>query len=414
MRLLLLFAILVFSASIGGAFFVLDWNGIKEPDELSAPQPEVVIRPRQKTATTTEIGYPIIEFATPTAAIVPPPSAQALIEQAESLIAETQEFIDKEKEKELQIREALARSSVARGIYAGTAYNRSYFKNLLDETSLDSIVIDVKEHYGTNLPVSLKSFIGELRQKDVWTIARVVVFRDSSLIEEKPEWYLTATSSPWRDAAGQNWLNPQNIEVQDYIIEFSKKVIDFGFDELQFDYIRYPDEYATSTDRQKVIGDFFAKASEQLKAYKPTIILSADLFGYVATQFNSYGTGQRLIDAGKHFDYLSFMLYPSHFYGGFSAKGVSYTYPEVVEHPYDVVHYSIISAQEYLSIFGLEARIRPWLQDFDLAIDSARGVFYDAEKVKAQIEATQNASSTTWLLWNPSYIYTKDALDVNQ
>lgn len=403
MRLLILFVILVFSASIGGAFFVLEWGGIKQAKEQPEPQPEVIIRPKQKpavTATTTE----------PAAAVVPP-AAEAIIKQAEDLIAQTQEFIDKEKEKELQIQKVLARSAVAKGIYAGAAYNKSYFKNLLDETSLDSIVIDVKEYYGTNLPVSLKNFIGELKQKDIWTIARIVVFRDSSLLEKKPEWYLMATSSPWRDAAGQNWLNPQSIEVQDHIIEFSKKVIDFGFDELQFDYIRYPDDYATSTDKQKVIGAFFAKASEQLKAYKPTIILSADLFGYIATQFNSTGTGQRLIDAGKYFDYLSFMLYPSHFYGGFSAQAVSHTYPEVVEYPYDVVYYSIISAREYLSLFDLGARIRPWLQDFDLAIDSARGVFYDAEKVKAQIDATQNASSTTWLLWNSSYIYTTAAIE---
>ena len=412
MRLFVLFITLIFSASIGAVFFVLEWDEIKITKKPESQAVEPIIRPMSDAIIT-----PVM--ATTTAA-AEPQDVEAIIEQAENLIVETQEFIRKEKEIKMKIEQAKEKSARVRGIYAGAAYNRAYFKDLLEETILDSIVIDVKEaSYGVNLPPSLKGFIEELRQEDIWTIARVVVFRDNTLLEEKPGWYLMATrsdsgqatSSPWRDGAKAYWLDPQNQEVHDYIIEFSKKVIDLGFDELQFDYIRYPDDYyATSTDKQKIIGNFFSKISESLKSYKPDIILSVDLFGYVATQFNSYGTGQRLIDAGKYFDYLSFMLYPSHFYGGFNAEGIYYTYPEVVEHPYDVVHYSIISAKEYLSLFGLETKIRPWLQDFDLAVDSGRGVFYDADKILAQINAAESASSATWLLWNPSYIYTLDAL----
>ncbi len=345
-------------------------------------------------------------------------NAETLIKEAEELISKAKEFIEKEKEKKAEIEVAFERASRVKGIYAGAGYNQAYFKNLLGETELNGIVIDVKESYGINLPYSLKNFIQELHQKDVWAIARIVVFRDSSLAEEKPEWYLgiststqaTSSDSLWRDNARQYWLDPQNEEVQDYIIEFSKKVIDFGFDELQFDYIRYPDDYSSPVEKCKVIGGFFSKISESLKNYQPTIILSVDLFGYVATQFNSDLIGQRLIDAGKHFDYLSFMLYPSHFYGGFWTKEVQYSYPEAVEHPYDVVYYSVLTAQNYLSYFDNKAEIRPWLQDFNLGVDSARGVVYDAEKIRAQIDAAENATSSGWLLWNSSNIYTEEAL----
>lgn len=406
MRSFTVLIIFVLFASIAGGFFVLK------------QEKEIII----ENVPTAGALTPGADGETPAVEPIP----EELISKAQSLVSEAQKFIEEEQAKLALVVQVKEKSTNIKGIYTGAVRNFESFKALLGETKLNALVIDIKEGYGTNLSPSLKNSILDLHQKDVWAIARIVLFRDSSLMEEKPEWYLasttdatstssgqaTSTVSLWQDKAGQYWLDPQNPEVQDYIINFSKKAIDFGFDELQFDYIRYPDDYEfiSGEEKIKVIGDLFSKLSDSLRAYKPSIILSVDLFGYVATQFNSYGTGQRLFDAGKYFDYLSFMLYPSHFYGGFSAKGVIYSYPEVVGHPYEVVYYSVASARDYLSLFGLETRIRPWLQDFDLKIDKDREVFYDAEKVKLQIEAAQNATSSGWLLWNPSYIYTRDAL----
>ncbi|MBI2626031.1 MAG: hypothetical protein HYW69_00350 [Candidatus Nealsonbacteria bacterium] len=352
--------------------------------------------------------------------------SEETILQAQALIMETEKFLEEEKAKAAAIIQIKERSDKIKGIYVGGARNFSSFYNLLDETELNALVIDIKESYGANLSSSLKGSIAKLHEKDVWAIARIVVFRDSSLIEEKPDWYLTfastteatatadatTTNSLWQDNAKQYWLNPENEEVVNYIIDFSKKAIDYGFDELQFDYIRYPDDYnyISGEEKIKAIGDFFSKISDSLRNYKPTVMLSADLFGYVATQFNSYGTGQRLSDAGKYFDYLSFMLYPSHFYGGFAAKGIRYFYPEVVENPYDVIYYSVASARDYLALFGFETKIRPWLQDFNLAVDLNRGIVYDSEKIRFQIDGAENATSSGWLLWNPSNLYTRDAL----
>lgn len=406
MRRLVILIVSVFIASAMGGFFVLKQE--KEIVIENAP-------PASEVNETLPVPGDSINQEAELQNI--PTSTEDVIKQAQAVILETQKFIEQEQAKLALITQARLKSSDVKGVYTGSARNFGSFKTLLDETELDALVIDVKEVYGVNLSPSLKNSILSLHQKDIWAIARIVLFRDSSLVGEKPEWYLasttdaTSTVSLWKDKSGQHWLDPNNSEVQDYIIEFSKKAIDYGFDELQFDYIRYPDDYGyiAGGEKIKVIGDFFSKLSDSLRAYKPSIILSVDLFGYVATQFNSYGTGQRLFDAGKYFDYLSFMLYPSHFYGGFNAKGIYYTYPEAVEHPYDIVYYSIVSARDYLSLFGIETKFRPWLQDFDLKADRDREVFYDAEKVRLQIEAAQNATSSGWLLWNPSYIYTRDA-----
>ena len=326
----------------------------------------------------------------------------------------------------------ILKSSQIKGIYVGSASKPDYFKKLLEETELNGVVIDVKEATGP-IPYNrlyLKELIEELHRKNIWVIARICVFRDSSLTQKRPDWYLSldpASSDEagprerllWQDERGQYWLDPGNEEVHDYIIDFSKTIIDYGFDELQFDYIRYPVDYPGAVDRIQNIGNFFKKISQELRAYRPSIILSVDLFGYVAVQFNSFDTGQRLMDAGKYFDYLSFMLYPSHFYAGFEVgrdpsrglPALKYSYPQVIEHPYQVILRSVLTATDYLSWFDYKVKIRPWLQDFDLAVDQEKGIVYDAEKVRAQIQAARDSGAAGWLLWNPTCTYTQAALE---
>jgi len=407
-RITVVFVILSLLTAVAGGFFVLKYK--ERVVDVSPAAEEVPLRTsdvrsedgQTTTTATTQVQKPIGEIKE---------KLQEIVKKTEELAAKVQIL--------QELEEAQEKSSHIKGIYVGAAANPGYFKNLLDETELNAVVIDVKEASGPITYSHLKELIEELHQKDIWVIARIVVFRDSSLVDKKPEWYLkaatsTATSTAlWQDEVGQYWLDPGNEEVYKYILDFSKKAIDYGFDELQFDYIRYPDDYPGDIDRIKIIGNFFEKISKELKEYKPSIILSVDLFGYLATQFNSLEIGQRLVDAGKYFDYLSFMLYPSHFYGGFEVgedenrelPALKYDYPEVVEHPYQVVLRSILSAKDYLSWFNYEAKIRPWLQDFSLKIE------YDLEKVKAQIQAARDASAAGWLLWNPSYIYTEEALE---
>ncbi|MDO8559195.1 MAG: putative glycoside hydrolase [bacterium] len=417
----------VFLASVAGGVFILNTGREVIVENATLPISGGSTSPKIKGEVEPQ-NIPDVQSA--------PTSTEDIIKQAQALVIETQKFIEEEKAKLALIKVAQEKSGKVKGIYIGSSRNVNNFKALLGQTELNGLVVDVKEAYGQNLPVSVKSFISQFHAEDNWLIARVAVFRDSSLVKEKPEWYLAsstianiATTTVWQDRGGQYWLDPANEEVQNYIIEFSQKAIDYGFDELQFDYIRYPDDYQFMPGQEKIkaISNFFAKLSEALKAYKPSVILSVDLFGYVATQFNSYGIGQSLIEAGKYFDYISFMLYPSHFYGGFSARedlkrqipAVYFPYKDdntsttdhlVSNNPYSVISRSIFSSIDYLEYFKLKAKVRPWLQNFDLKADTTRGIFYDAEKVRSEISAAEDAGSSGWLLWNPSYIYTKEAL----
>ena len=423
------------------------------------PEIEVIFPPKEIEISLEKEELPAEEVPP----LTPELEKEQLIQKGEELILETQQLISKieklieEKEKERKIliekaiQEARERSSQVKGVYMTefiassqnpVAVNtRENIKKLLDETELNGIVIDIKEAYGPNLPNSLKKLIEEFHKKDIWVIARICAFRDASLIEEKPELYLkiatstaTATDDFWKDYGGGYWLDPSSPEVQNYIIEFSKKAIDFGFDELQFDYVRFPTDgnlknivypvYDGTPERYQIIREFFLKLSKALKSYQPLIILSIDLFGLTATQFNVPVAGQRLIDVSDTFDYISFMLYPSHFYGGFEVKedlerelpALYFPYQSedisqvVSNHPYQVVYRSILSASDYLSDLDSKAKIRPWLQDFNLKVDTERGIYYDAEKVRAQIKAAEDGGTSSWLLWNPSNIYTEDAL----
>src|SRR3989344_862032 len=415
-RFSILLIVAVLLASVAGGFFILNIDKQVIVENTTLPisggstseilnqevEPQSVISTSTAVATSTEL------------------TKEELIRQAEVLIFETQKFIEEEKVKLALIEVAQEKSGKVKGIYIGSSRNAGNFKTLLSQTELNGLVVYVKEAYGQNLPVSVKSFLSQFQAEDNWMIARIAVFRDSSLVNEKPDWYLASGTAPWQDEAEQYWLDPANEEVQNYIIEFSQKAIDYGFDELQFDYIRYPDDYqfVPGQEKIKVISNFFAKLSESLRIYKPSVILSTDLFGYIATQFNSYGIGQSLIEAGKYFDYISFMLYPSHFYGGFSAQedlerqipAVYFPYKDdntsttdhlVSSNPYSVILRSIFSSIDYLEYFKLKAKVRPWLQNFDLKADTTRGIFYDAENVRSEISAAEDAGSSGTL-----YIYT--------
>ncbi len=371
--------------------------------------------------------------------------------------------------EELYLREkTLARSSDIKGVYmtkyignaglqdSAARYILDNIKKLLDETELNGIVIDAKDENGFKLSDSLKLLIQDLKNKNIWVIARMVGLRDSSQIKLQPELYLKKEDgSLWQDDRGYYWLDPASFQVQKYIIDLAKQAIDFGFDEIQFDYVRFPDKdsdvvypiYDGEKAKHEIIGNFYLEIRDALRAYKPNIILSVDLFGEAATRSASLGIGQALGDDVAVFDYISPMLYPSHFFYGFEvAQDMKRNLPhlyfpynsenisEVVSnHPYDVVYRAILSASDFVSfsftdnlkkgiqpncltkgeIFLLycpKPKIRPWLQDFNLKQDTSREIIYDAAKVRAQIKAAEDAGASGWLLWSPSNIYTEDAL----
>jgi hypothetical protein len=234
-------------------------------------------------------------------------------------------------------------------------------------------------------------------------------------------------------------------------------MIDLGFDELQFDYIRFPSDgdvqniiyptYDGKRPKHTVMRSYFEFLNKNLKAHKPDIVLSADLFGYAALRAGDVGIGQRLEDIGDNFDYVSFMVYPSHYYSGLylsadpihNLPAVNYNINQARMNPDVVVYRSLQFARDFLnglistSTFSYivpnvstsskdsieniiepkprsKVRIRPWLEDFYHEADAAAGRPAGAKKVRLQIDAAEHADNAGWLLWNAANVYTEPAL----
>jgi len=295
---------------------------------------------------------------------------------------------------------------------------------LLQETELNALVIDVKGDrgmipYKSAIPLATEvgaqriitvkdagGLIKSLREKGVYTIARIVVFKDNLLALKRPD---LATRSQhgeiWRDRENLAWVDPFKKEVWDYNIDIAIEAAQYGFDEIQFDYVRFPDAVApqcsvpnTQENRVKAISGFLMEARKRLLPYN--VFLSADIFGYVCWNLNDTHIGQTLEDLTSHVDYLSPMLYPS----GFQYGIPGYRIP--VTNPYEIVHLSLKRAQERTRLPSV--RFRPWLQAFrDYAFDKR---YFADKEIRDQINAGEKFGSHGWMLWNPQNIYSRVGL----
>ena len=311
---------------------------------------------------------------------------------------------------------------------AGSAKHLSRIVDLIDTTEINAVVIDVKDSTGrvsfhsentiiNDLGASEKrisdvnKLIQDLHAKNIYVIARVSVFQDPYMTKKKPEWAIKKKSdgTVWKDRKGLSFLDPANKEVWDYIVAVGKTAYSVGFDEINFDYIRYPSDgnikdinYSITEGKTRAsnLEDFFSYLSTNMKKDE-NIPISADLFGLVTTAVGNddLGIGQVLEKALPHFDYVAPMVYPSHFGSGWNG------YKNPADHPYDVVNFTMKSAVTKATTLGISPdKIRPWLQDFNL------GAKYTKDMVRAQIKATNDAGLDSWMLWDPKNIYTKDAL----
>ncbi|HLN65543.1 MAG TPA: putative glycoside hydrolase [Symbiobacteriaceae bacterium] len=317
-----------------------------------------------------------------------------------------------------------------KGIYL-TAYSATHedtFQPLLalvERTELNAMVVNVKDDWG-NITFAVndataqaagavnpdfkdvQAFTALLRSKQVYSIARVVTFKDAFVPKYRPD--LAAASSAggiWRDYNGVTWLNPYNREAWNYIVGIAKAAAAAGFDEIQFDYVRFPTDgpmalltYPGQDNREKqqVIGDFLAYARKELRPYG--VRVSADVFGLVTSLYDDLGIGQHLEEASAGVDVLSPMVYPSHYIPG------NLNLPNPNAAPYETVHRSMLDAKGRWEKAGLTGQVtmRPWLQDFSW------GYPYGPAEVRAQIQATYDAGYKEWLLWNAANDYTEAAL----
>lgn len=296
--------------------------------------------------------------------------------------------------------------------------------DLIDKSELNALVIDVKGDRGmipyrsrvalaeaigarryTTVP-DMPALIAKLKGRGIYLIARIVVFKDDPLATAHPEWSVkTAQGALFRDRENLAWVDAGRPEVWAYNLDVAEEAASLGFDEIQFDYLRFPDAKGLvfsvpNTEGQRVaaITGFLAAARKRLAPYN--VFVAADIFGYVSWNSNDTFIGQKLESLVGQVDYLSPMLYPSGFHLGIPG----YTNP--VMHPYAIVELSLKRAVERTGQTPL--RFRPWLQAFrDYAFD--RRAFAGPE-IRQQIDAAEAVGSDGWMLWNPRNVYTGDGL----
>jgi hypothetical protein len=313
----------------------------------------------------------------------------------------------------------------------------SYLIDLLDKTDLNAMVIDIKDDFGyiTYNPVDnslLKALdIGKpyiedphamlkiLEEKKIYPIARIVVFKDSVLAEKRPDLSFMDGGSVWENGRGESFVNPFMKEVWDHNINIAIEAAKMGFQEIQFDYVRFPEGFEKRHDslkytyesyaeselepvqrRVEAITDFVAYAREQLKPYGAKV--SVDIFGYAATLPEAPGIGQNFGKISENVDVISSMIYPSHWTSYFG-----------IEKP-DLEPYKLVS--EYAKVENAKLAelksppvSRPWIQDFSAPwLGSGNYLRYGKTEVDAQIKGLKDNGINEYLLWNAGNKYSPD------
>lgn len=333
---------------------------------------------------------------------------------------------------------------------AGTPSFRETLTQLIDTTELNAIVIDIRDYTGkiafpSDNPIlkemvseecgarDMKKFIEDLHAKNIYVIGRITVFQNPAYTKLHPEQAVQhKNGGVWKDKKGLAYVDVGATAYWDTVIELSKESYTIGFDELNFDYIRYPSDGDMASavyikrdgkTKQEVLEDFFKYLHDNLKDVAKygggasVLVMSADLFGMTATNVDDLNIGQVLERTLPYFDFIDPMVYPSHYPSGFHG------YTDVNAHPYDIVHFSmqeavrrtVATTTEVASLSHTRigtstpavyskpiypaSKMRPWLQDFDYPVE------YTPAMVEAQIKANEDAGLTSYLFWDPANKY---------
>jgi len=331
----------------------------------------------------------------------------------------------------------IAIPEAGKGIYmtscvAGTPSIRKKIVQLVEDTELNAIIIDIKDYSGNisfemDDPIlqgavgggcyvrDMREFINELHKKGIYVIGRITVFQDPYYAKRHPDQAVQKESdkSTWSDYKGLNFIDVGSVEFWSYIVTLSKDSYHAGFDELNYDYIRYPSDgnmkdiyFPISEERVvskpgkgkvEVLEGFFSYLRDELN--DEGVYMSADIFGMTMTNYDDLFIGQILENIEPYFDFVAPMVYPSHYPKGF------YGYQNVNSVPYEIVKISMDRGSErMIAASSSPLKLRPWLQDNDYP------VHYTPEMVRAQIQATYDAGLTSWMLWDASNTYTREAL----
>lgn len=304
--------------------------------------------------------------------------------------------------------------------------------SLIDQGVINAVVIDVKEDrgeitYRTNVALAketksdarryiadIDGLLERLHERNTYTIARIVSFKDPHLADAKPELALTRkTGGVYTDNKGVRWIDPYQEGVWSYNAEVAKEVVNKGFREVQLDYVRFPENgkkvdaevrYANvqGWTKDEAIMHYIAFIRQALQPYP--VFLSADVFGLVTTVHDDMGIGQTWDKISSQVDYISPMMYPSHY--------APHTYGQAIPDlkPYEIIHYGLIDALNKDALMReagtRPAVIRPWYQAFTASyLPKGQWMHYDREAILAQIRAGMELGIDSFLLWDPRNAY---------
>lgn len=321
----------------------------------------------------------------------------------------------------------------AKGLYltATSAGARlDHYIELANTTEINSYVIDVKNDYGnvcfdSQVPLAkeigavdvrfdIDKTIKKLHDNNIYAIARIVSFKDPILAKNKPELAIKDKDGGLYVHNDMNWVNPYNKDAWQYNIDLAKEVLAKGFDEVQFDYIRFPD----GKKSEMVFGDTQGKTMSEtvneflLTARKemPESILSGDVFAIICeSPGDTEGIGQIWEEVGQNLDYIYPMAYPSHYALGQRINGVAFPKPDL--DPYGVIKNTFVKAKDRLDkVEGHKPIVRAYLQDFTATwIGKGNWQYYEDAQVKQQIQAVYDAGYEEWILWDPMNKYREGA-----
>jgi hypothetical protein len=314
---------------------------------------------------------------------------------------------------------------IAKAVYLNPTMDDGYdldrLLGLIERTELNALVIDVKEEgvyvdtgvalfqeASTVVPYYVVAMVLDaLHAHDVYAIARQVVFKDTPLAEARPDLAVAdaVTGGPWRDMNGVAWVNPFSEDVWTANIDLAAELVGRGFDEIQFDYVRFPTDgdieamdfgrEVTESVRVETIAGFLSEARANLAAGGARV--GADVFGFTLI-LDDIGIGQNVGRIAEVVDYVCPMVYPSHFPNGSIAVD---GHPN--DFPYETIEISLGAGEE--KVAGLMGKLRPWLQDFSLPGMSD----YGPAEVRAQIDAAEANGAAGWMVWNAASVYHEDA-----
>lgn len=317
-----------------------------------------------------------------------------------------------------------------------------HYVDLANTTEINAYVIDIKDDYGmicyeTKVPLAVKhnawkknydvkQVLDTFHENKIKVIGRIVCFSDPLMPLEEPDLSLKNKSGTvFKVPQGKThlaWLDPSNKDAWQYIIDISKEALELGFDEIQYDYIRFPEttnfKYDMSyleKEKSDYISGFVKYAKEQLNGR----ILSGDIFGSVCIQSrDAGGIGQTLETLGVDFDYISPMIYPSHYANdsshysgngvGTNINGVLYKKPDL--EPYNIIYNTLAITKRRLTEAGLDVKVRPYLQGFTADyMPEDYFIKYGVDEYRAQIQAVYDAGYTEWIFWNSRNTYVEKA-----